>query len=98
MKNHQTSFCEGFNLAMAPHSHLEDHNAPLPKTHASPQDRREIEGLLAAYTRVVSTKDEALFENLLLNKEIPFTYVSEDGAKVARGGIANYEAFRKGGF
>ncbi|QXQ07767.1 hypothetical protein KX816_07110 [Sphingosinicellaceae bacterium] len=62
-------------------------------------DRRAIQALLDTYTTAVSTKDEAFFETLLLNKEIPF---SDAETAVQHGSIAggthNYEAFRKGVF
>lgn len=62
-------------------------------------DRRAIQALLDTYTRAVSTKDETLFETLLLNKAIPFS----DAQSAIRhgsidGGTQNYEAFRKGVF
>ena len=65
---------------------------------SSPQDRHATEVLLSTYTQAVSTKSESLFESILLNKSIPFTYVADDTAKVAHGGTTNYEAFRKGVF
>ena len=62
-------------------------------------DRRAIQALLDTYTRAVSTKDEALFETVLLNKAIPF---SDAESAIRRGsienGTQNYEAFRKGVF
>ncbi|UAK25544.1 hypothetical protein [Sphingomonas nostoxanthinifaciens] len=39
-----------------------------------------------------------MFETLLLNKNVPFAYVPDDSAAVARKGTADYEAFRKGVF
>ena len=62
------------------------------------QDRHDIEALLATYTRAVSTKDQAMFETLLLNKDIPFAYVDGSSAKVAKQPISDYEGFRKGVF
>ena len=62
-------------------------------------DRRAISALLDTYTKAVSMKDEALFETLLLNKEIPFSDAQtavQHGSIV--GGTHNYEAFRKGVF
>ncbi|MGI4876750.1 MAG: hypothetical protein ACRYG4_04625 [Janthinobacterium lividum] len=62
-------------------------------------DRRAINALLDTYTKAVSTKDEALFETLLLNKEIAFSDVQtavQRGSTV--GGTHNYEAFRNGVF
>ncbi|MET0246015.1 MAG: nuclear transport factor 2 family protein [Sphingomonas sp.] len=63
------------------------------------EDRRAIEALLATYTRAVSTKDQALFETLLLSRDIPFSGIG--AALPADGnaaGLANYERFRKGVF
>lgn len=63
------------------------------------EDRRAIQALLDTYTKAVSTKDEALFETLLLNKAIPF---SDAESAVQQGsidgGTRNCEAFRKGVF
>jgi hypothetical protein len=61
-------------------------------------DRVAIDALLANYTRAVSTKDQALFETLLLSRDIPF---SDAGSAIkARGpeGTHRYEAFRRGVF
>jgi len=57
------------------------------------EDRRAIEALLNTYTTAVSTKNQALFETLLLNKSIPFS-----GVPTADGATQNYERFRKGVF
>jgi len=62
-------------------------------------DRQAIGKLLANYTKAVSTKDQALFESLLLGKTIPFSGVPLPENPV--GGstkTANYEEFRKGVF
>ena len=74
--------------------------APIPASFASNgEDARAIATLLDTYTRAVSIKDRALFETLLLDKDIPFsdtgTATRSNGAP---GGTANYEAFRKGVF
>jgi len=62
-------------------------------------DRRAIEALLESYTRAVSTKDQALFETLLLDKEIPFSdAASAIKAKEAPAGTHRYESFRRGVF
>jgi hypothetical protein len=62
-------------------------------------DRAAIEALLDTYTKAVSSKNEALFETLLLNKQIPFSDVgSAVGAGGAENGTQNYEAFKKGVF
>lgn len=60
-------------------------------------DRQAIEALLAHYTQAVSTKDQALFETLLLDKAIPFSGVPLPG-KGEGTHIANYEGFRKAVF
>lgn len=59
-------------------------------------DRAGIDNLLATYTIAVSTKNQALFETLLLSKTIPFSYIAP--APTDQGGIANYDAFRRGVF
>lgn len=60
------------------------------------EDRRAIEQLLSTYTRAVSAKDQALFETLLLNRDIPFSDVpSAIKAGGADHGTQNYESFRK---
>ena len=61
-------------------------------------DRAAIDALLATYTRAVSTKDQALFETLLLSRDIPFS--DAGSAAKARGaeGTRRYEAFRHGVF
>ena len=66
---------------------------------ATTDDRKAIKALLETYTKAVSTKDQASFETLLLNKDIPFSDVpsavrSEGAAK----GTEHYEDFRKGVF
>src|ERR1700756_960289 len=62
-------------------------------------DRTAIETLLDTYTRAVSTKDQALFETLLLDKDIPFSYVdSAAGGKATANGTHQYDAFRRGVF
>jgi len=73
---------------------------PIPSSFASTgAERQAIETLLDAYTRAVSTKDQTLFETLLLNKDIPFSDV--DSAVKAQGaerGTRHYESFRRGVF
>jgi hypothetical protein len=62
-------------------------------------DRSAIETLLETYTRAVSTKDQALFETLLLGKDIPFSDVdSAVRGKGAEGSTRRYESFRHGVF
>jgi hypothetical protein len=62
-------------------------------------DRAAIETVLHTYTVAVSTKNEALFQSLLLNTAIPFSAVAPAiRAKGAEGGARNYESFRRGVF
>lgn len=62
-------------------------------------DRAAIMALLDDYTRAVSTKDQALFETLLLNKAISFSAATAAvKAGSAKAGTRNYEAFRRGVF
>jgi hypothetical protein len=62
-------------------------------------DRTAIEALLATYTRAVSTKDEALFETLLLDTSIPFSGVGSSGVANRDPGVTNqYQAFSRGVF
>lgn len=74
--------------------------APVPADFESVGvDRKAIERLLEEYTEAVSTRDQARFEVLLLNKRISFSHV--DAAIAAKGapdGALNYESFRKGVF
>jgi len=55
--------------------------------------------LLDTYTKAVSTKDQALFETLLLDRNIPFSNVTDamtsDGSAQA---MRRYDSFRKGVF
>ncbi len=73
---------------------------PIPAGFASTgADRSAIEALLSTYTTAVSTKNQALFESLLLDTTIPFSGVAftdrPGGAKVV---TTNYDSFRKGVF
>jgi len=78
-------------LAIAP---LGAMATPIPATFESAgDDRKAIETLLDTYTKAVSGKDQALFETILLNKEIPFS-----GVGSAINGTQHYEAFRKAVF
>jgi hypothetical protein len=76
--------------------------AAAPASTASPRatntDRAAIEIVLATYTKAVSTKDQRLFETLLANKSIPFSYVPKDSHPISDHGTENYEVFRKGVF
>jgi hypothetical protein len=73
---------------------------PIPvKFESVGSDRAAILDILNTYTKAVSTRDQALFETLLLNTSIPFsraTAAIEAGA--SENGARNYEAFRKGVF
>jgi hypothetical protein len=76
--------------------------AATPASTASPRatntDRAAIEIVLATYTKAVSTRDQQLFETLLVNKSIPFSYVPKDSHPISDHGTENYEVFRKGVF
>ena len=76
------------------------HAAPIPAHFESDgADRAAIVTLLDTYTAAVSSKNEALFETLLLNKTIPFSSVtSAVGSSGAEGGTQNYDSFQKGVF
>ena len=58
-------------------------------------DRKAIDALLGNYTKAVSSKDQALFETLLLNKQTTFSDVS---SAIAAKEAAHYDSFRKGVF
>ena len=77
--------------------HAQTSMMPIPTSFESTgPDRKAIEVLLDTYTKSVSTKDQALFESLLLDKDIPFSDV--DSAVRRDRGIRRYEAFRKSVF
>jgi hypothetical protein len=81
--------CAGAGQASAIPTHFESRG----------EDRTAIERLLSDYTTAVSSRNQALFESLLLNKDIPFSAVSQAvQAKGADHGTQNYDAFRKGVF
>ena len=68
--------------------------APIPLSFESTgEDRKAIEALLDTYTTAVSNKNQALFETILLNKDIPFS----DDTSAAKG-TQRYESFRKAVF
>lgn len=73
---------------------------PIPTSfEAVGADREAIQTLLDTYAKAVSSKDQALFETLLLNKDIPFS----DAAAATQPGvhgerIQNYDDFRQGVF
>jgi ketosteroid isomerase-like protein len=69
-----------------------------PKRFASTgSDRAAIGALLRTYTIAVSTKNQALFESLLLDRSIPFSGVPLAG-KSNDPETRNYEGFRKAVF
>ena len=73
--------------------------APSPSSFvATGVDKAAIGALLATYTKAVSTKNQQLFETLLLSKTIPFSSVSDAVGGPGDDHTRNYEAFRKGGF
>ena len=75
--------------------------AAEPASTTSPRanaDRAAIRIVLATYTKAVSTKDQRLFETLLANKSIPFSYIPKDSHPISDHGTENYEVFRKGVF
>lgn len=63
--------------------------------HATPADRVAIEQLLATYTRSVTNRDEAAFESLLLDKNIPF---ASTGIVGTNGDAAAIDTRRYAGF
>ena len=72
------------------------HAMPIP-THFDSvgEDRHAIESVLDTYAKAVSTKNEALFETLLLNRSIPFAGVGPAGPSgSAPEAIERYEGFR----
>lgn len=84
-----TSVCQAGTPVVPVRSHFE----------STGPDRVAIETLLDTYTRAVSTKDQALFETILLDKDIPFSYVdSTADAKATASGMRHYDAFRRGVF
>ncbi|WP_010184620.1 nuclear transport factor 2 family protein [Sphingomonas sp. PAMC 26605] len=76
------------------------YRTPVPATFESRGvDRRAIEAVLGTYTRAVSTKNQALFESLLLSKAIPFSGIPvSQHAGSTSVDTARYEDFRKGVF
>jgi len=74
--------------------------APIPtRFESAGEDRAAIQALLDAYTKAVSTRNEALFETLLLNRAIPFSDApSAVAANGAEAGTQHYDSFRKGVF
>jgi hypothetical protein len=76
------------------------YHTPVPATFESRgDDRRAIAKLLDDYTKAVSTKDQALFESLLLDKGIAFSGVPlSRKSAILTVRTANYEDFRKGVF
>lgn len=69
---------------------------PIPSSFTSTgQDRSAIEALLANYTVAVSTKNEAMFRNLLLDTSIPFSSVGVRDPSHSHWVVtANHDSFR----
>ncbi|MGH7083798.1 MAG: nuclear transport factor 2 family protein [Acetobacteraceae bacterium] len=81
-------------LAAAP-----GHADPIPSHFESTgEDLKAINTLLANYTKAVSTKDQTLFETLLLDPSIPFASIPAAGKTGADHETRKYEAFRKAVF
>jgi hypothetical protein len=76
------------------------HSAAIsPKLTQLPADRNEIQALLDTYTKAVSSKNQKLFESLLLNRNIQFSHATSAVKKAARdNGTHNYDEFRKSVF
>ena len=69
---------------------------PIPPSFDSAgADRQAIDALLDTYTRAVSTKDQPLFETLLLSRDIPF---SDTDSAIKGGDTHHYDRFRQGVF
>jgi hypothetical protein len=81
-------------------SHSKPFQTPVPASFESRgADRQAIETLLANYTKAVSTKNQRLFETLLLSKAIPFSGVPFSGPAEGNGPqTGNYEGFRNAVF
>ena len=73
---------------------------PIPTQFSSTgKDRSAIETVLTTYMTAVTTKNEPLFESLLLNKDIPFLGVgAHDPSSGGTAVTTNYDSFRKGVF
>jgi hypothetical protein len=81
---------------------------PSPATPSSPDnamteptDRGPIQALLDSYTRSVSTGDQALFESLLLDAQIPFFAVRsppDESIAPSLQSIQSYASFRRSVF
>ncbi|PNG25450.1 hypothetical protein [Methylocella silvestris] len=76
------------------------YRTPVPATFESRgADRRAIVKVLDTYTKAVSTKNQALFESLLLDKGIPFSGVPLSRKdKDPTVNTSHYEEFRKAVF
>jgi hypothetical protein len=73
--------------------------SPSIQLQATEADREAIRALLGKYTKAVSTKDQMLFESLLLNKHISFSHAAVAVKRASEAdGTENYEQFRKGVF
>jgi hypothetical protein len=87
-------------LGAATWCHAADPASPaIPAGFASTgADKAAIEKLLDTYTRAVSTKDQVLFETLLLDKDVPFSDVYSAVKGKGAEGTRHYESFRHGVF
>lgn len=64
----------------------------------SASDRSAIATLLRTYTTAVSTKNQTMFESILLGKDIPLSYVPSSSTAMTEHGTRGYEGFRKAVF
>jgi ketosteroid isomerase-like protein len=85
------------------HAGAQDETAPsyINDHRTTADDTAAIERVLRAYTTSVSTADEATFESLLLNEEVPFTSTDElvaAGANAPKVDTRRYSRFRKSVF
>jgi hypothetical protein len=98
--NHFRIMFSALLIAVAPLCRAETSVAPISSTFESTgEDRAAIERLLDTYTRAVSTKNQVLFESILLNTKIPFSDVhSAIKEKGAEGSTSHYDSFRHGVF
>lgn len=66
------------------------------KHHGTPADRASIKQLLAAYTDSVSHRDEAVFESLLLNLDIPFagSWIAKSAGEASPIDTRGYAGFK----
>ncbi len=98
--NHFRIMFAALLIAVMPLCQAQNSVAPTSSNFESTgEDRKAIETLLDTYTRAVSTKNQALFETILLNTNIPFSDVhSAIKGKGAAGSTSHYDSFRRGVF